>query len=174
MRTLAALIVVAAVLLAGCSEGTSAPPAMTSTDASEVAVAAPDGKGTVHNPRKLGPQFDCAGLISPKEFKDILGARAKLTKSTPKRCVWALSGALSGKADIGAGGTSQGTQTANFDDNTAFQLSHGPGSCVLVVAANRSSYLQAQLQVGSGTKDPCDDVRAWLKVVWDRLPGGHD
>ncbi|WP_269086743.1 hypothetical protein [Actinosynnema sp. ALI-1.44] len=43
---------------------------------------------------------------------------------------------------------------------------------MLVVAANRNKYLQAQMNAG-GSKDPCGDVRKWLKVVWDRLPEGQ-
>jgi hypothetical protein len=164
---------VAAVLLAGCSQPTEGVPQGSSGKPS----ANPDGDVVIGSPRPVGDTLDCPTLLPTSLVTQAVGLPSEVnTNDTDKtNCAFGLpaaDGRPAGQASIGLVSHPQGTKTEDFEGNTAYSEARGRNVCYRSVAIKPQVWLRTHVQLLDATDaaSVCPKADALLKAAFDVLP----
>nr|WP_042183399.1 DUF3558 family protein [Kibdelosporangium sp. MJ126-NF4]CEL15491.1 hypothetical protein [Kibdelosporangium sp. MJ126-NF4]CTQ92107.1 hypothetical protein [Kibdelosporangium sp. MJ126-NF4] len=189
MRALAALTMITAVLLTGCSSKPASAPAGYTQGPTDppspppvpTSVTTPND-AKVTNPRKTGGKLDCAQVTDSMVSQAVADPVAvDPTNKVPGMCAFRIpkSAGPSGDGTITLSLTN-GTlwdRAADLDGNSAAQqATASSGSCDLMVALNQGTWLRVRVLLydNPAKGDVCTRARTLAKSVMDKLPPGTE
>jgi hypothetical protein len=153
-------------VLGGCSATTEGVPQQAPTGTDE-------GKVIIRNPKQISDKLDCTKIVPPDVVSKAVGSPVVPDTQgvNTGACAYKVPAKGDGLVTASVITHPEGTKTAEFEGNTAFELKEGDKQCDVAVAVAKDMWLRTHLLLSSDDRgDVCARSRVLLKSMLDVLP----
>jgi hypothetical protein len=175
VNRLAALLIIAVAVLAGCSDKTQGVPqgaeGSKAADPADPNVAAPQSEIAIGKRKQVTEQLDCTTLVTPSLVSEAIGYQAAAGGRSCEFQVPQTGGGAPGLAQLGFSSAGSG-EKSDLDGNSLFRIPPGTDKeCDMKLAVARGKFLSVKVTLFQEDRgDVCEKTKSLVKAVFDKLP----